>query len=131
MATRNLSKLEKIIGKIVKQDRELEVEEVSETPSTAVQPSVYVKALMLRDMADVDTVKTEVKDGNVVILRITPLAKRSTADVKRAIDELCKYVEAIGGDIARLGEERIVVTPVSIRIWRKKPQSPSPEATSI
>jgi len=130
MATRNLSKLEKIIGKIVKQDRGL-VEEVSETPPAAIQPSVYVKALMLRDIADVDAVKTEVKDGNVVILRITPLAKRSTADVKRAIDELCKYVETIGGDIARLGEERIVVTPVSIRIWRKKPQPPSPEATSI
>jgi len=131
MATRNLSKLEKIIGKIAKQDRELEVEELAEATPTAVQPSAYVKALSLRDMADVDAVKTEVKSGNVVILRITPLAKRSIADVKRAIDELCKYVEAIGGDIARLGEERIVVTPASIRIWRKKPQPPSPEATSI
>lgn len=131
MANRNLSKLEKIIGKIVKYDREDEVGQVADTPPTGVQPSVYVKALLLRDLADVDTVKTEVKSGNIVILRITPLAKRSVPDVKQAIDELCKYVEGVGGDIARLGEERIVVTPVSIRIWRKSPPSPTPEATSI
>jgi len=130
MATLNLSKLEKILGKIAKQDREL-VDELAEATPTTVQTSVYVKALLLRDTADIDTVKTEVKSGNIVILRITPLARRSITDVKRAIDELCKYVEAIGGDIARLGEERIVVTPVSIRIWRKKPQPPTPEANSI
>jgi len=29
-------------------------------------------------------------------------------------------VESIGGDIARLGEERVVVCPSNVRIWREK-----------
>jgi hypothetical protein len=84
------------------------------------QPTVYVKALQLRELTDLVIVKEEVKSGNIVILRITPLAKKSVDDVKNAINELCTYVGGIGGDIARLGEERIVITPSSVKIWRKE-----------
>jgi SepF-like predicted cell division protein (DUF552 family) len=45
---------------------------------------------------------------------------KSIDDVKKAVDELCRFTESIGGDIARLGEERIVVCPPNIKIWREK-----------
>ncbi len=48
------------------------------------------------------------------------MAKKSAEDVKQAVDELCRFTELIGGDIARLGEERVVITPSSVRIWRGK-----------
>jgi SepF-like predicted cell division protein (DUF552 family) len=82
----------------------------------------FLKAMPLRDLSDLDTVKNEVRSGNILILRITPLASKSVEDVKRAVNELCEFVESLGGDIARLGEERVVVCPPNVRIWREKPQ---------
>lgn len=80
----------------------------------------YLKAMPLRDLADLDVVKSEVTSGNILILRVTPLADKSIGDVKRAINELCEFVESISGDIARLGEERVVICPPDVRIWREK-----------
>ena len=80
----------------------------------------YLKALPLRDLSDLEEIKNEVKNGNVLILRITPLASKSLEDVKRAVNELNEFAESISGDIARLGEERVVICPPNIRIWREK-----------
>jgi len=94
--------------------------EKSSSSSAGFQARIYLKALPLRSLDDVATVKEEVKSGNILILRISPLAKKSVEEVKRAVDELCKFVASLGGDIARLGEERVVVTPSSVRIWREQ-----------
>jgi SepF-like predicted cell division protein (DUF552 family) len=80
----------------------------------------YLKAMPLRDLSDLEDIKNEVKNGNILILRITPLASKNIEDVKRAVNELYEFAESIGGDIARLGEERVVICPQNIRIWREK-----------
>jgi len=91
----------------------------------------YLKAMPLRDLSDLDAIKNEVKSGNILILRITPLASKSIEDVKRAVNELYEFAESIGGDIARLGEERVVICPQNIRIWREKtPVSNEPLPTA-
>jgi SepF-like predicted cell division protein (DUF552 family) len=74
----------------------------------------------LRDLVDLDNIKSEVNNGNILILKITPLANKSIADVSLAVNELYAFTESIGGDIARLGEERIVICPQKIKIWREK-----------
>jgi SepF-like predicted cell division protein (DUF552 family) len=83
---------------------------------------IYLKAMPLRDLSDLEDIKNEVKNGNVLILRITPLANKSIEDVKHAVNELYEFAESIGGDIARLGEERVVICPQNIKIWREKRQ---------
>ena len=91
----------------------------------------YLKAMPLRDLSDLEAIKNEVKSGNILILRITPLASKSIEDVKRAVNELYEFAESIGGDIARLGEERVVICPQNIRIWREKtPVSNEPLPTA-
>jgi SepF-like predicted cell division protein (DUF552 family) len=80
----------------------------------------YLKAMPLRELSDIDIVKSEVSSGKILILRISPLATKSIEDVKRAVNELCEFVESVGGDIARLGEERVVICPPNVRIWREK-----------
>ena len=91
----------------------------------------YLKAMPLKDVADVETVKNEVKNGNIVILRVTPLANKSIDDVKNAVNELYQFSESVGGDIARLGEERVVICPKNIKIWREKtPSSNEPLPTA-
>jgi hypothetical protein len=74
----------------------------------------------LRDLSMLENVKNEVRSGNILILKVTPLMDKSIDDVKKAVDELCRFTESIGGDIARLGEERVVVCPPNIKIWREK-----------
>jgi len=99
-----------ILRKSKKDEKEPEVK--TDTGKT------YLKAIPLRDLADLEAVKAEVKSGNILILRITPLAGKSIDDVKRAVSELTEFAESLGGDIARLGEERVVICPPNIKIWR-------------
>ena len=110
-----------------------------EDENTAMSPpeekevpnKTYLKAMPLRDLSDLEAIKDEVKNGNILILRITPLASKSIEDVKRAVNELYEFAESIGGDIARLGEERVVICPLNIRIWREKtPVSNEPLPTA-
>jgi hypothetical protein len=102
-----------------------EDEKKAEPPAKDKEESgktTYLKAMPLRDLSDIEEIKKEVKNGNVLILRITPLASKNIEDVKSAVNELYEFAESIGGDIARLGEERIVICPPNIRIWRENRQ---------
>ena len=79
---------------------------------------IYLKAITLRDMSDIPSIKDDAKKRMIIILRVTPLAQKDVVELRRAIEDLYKYVQSVGGDIARLGEERVVITPPSVRIWR-------------
>jgi SepF-like predicted cell division protein (DUF552 family) len=118
---------EKVMGRIKRTEKTETQTETQTTPAqteqTACGGTIYLKALPLRDLEDVDAIKREVKDGNILILKVSPLAKKSVDDVKRAVSELLEFTQGVGGDIARLGEERVVITPSSIRIWREKTPS--------
>ena len=96
--------IDKIIGR---------TEGAEEAPSEK-----YVKAIPLKSYEDVDIIKSEVRAGNIVITNVSPLAKHNIEDVKRAINELNEYAALISGDIARLGEERVILTPKTVKIWR-------------
>ncbi|MBE0511446.1 cell division protein SepF [Candidatus Bathyarchaeota archaeon] len=89
-----------------------------------------MKALPLRSLNDVEVIKHELKSGNILILRVTPLAKKSVEDVKKAVNELYEFTKSIGGDIARLGEERVVMVPSFVTIWREKTVTPKEKATT-
>jgi len=107
------------IGKVMTKIKK--TEKAKAEPAQISPPSqVYLKAVPLRDLEDVDMVKREVKSGNILILKVSPLAKKSIDDVKKAVSELLEFTQLVGGDIARLGEERVVITPSFIRIWREK-----------
>ena len=84
------------------------------------QKKPYLKAVPLRNLADVEVIKHELNLGNILILKITPLARKSIEDVKKAVNELSVFIQSIGGDIASLGEERVVIVPQSVRIWRQQ-----------
>jgi len=116
---------------IFRKSKREEEKETAGAEAKDVLGKTYLKAMPLRDLSDIETVKNEVNSGNILILRITPLAKKNVEDVKHAINELCEFAEAIGGDIARLGEERVVICPSNVRIWReKRPVSKEPLPTA-
>jgi len=123
-----LSNLGKVFSKVFRK-KEKPQEKVPEE-EISLHSKIYLKALPIRNISDVDTVKEEVKAGNILILRVEPLARKSIDDVKRVVNELCDFAQSIGGDIARLGEERIVITPSTIRIWREKTVVPTEKVST-
>ena len=112
-----MSSFGKALGKIFRKDKEEEGKE-----PYLNHPIIYLKALPLKKLSDVETIKREVKAGNILIVKVTPLVERSIEEVEKAVDELCEFAENIGGDIARLGEERIVICPSGVKIWRESPK---------
>ena len=105
---------------IFRKSKKTEKKKATKVEAKGIYGKTYLKAMPLRDLSDLDIVKSEVNSGNILILRITPLANKSIEDVKRAVNELCEFAESIGGDIARLGEERVVICPPNVNIWREK-----------
>jgi SepF-like predicted cell division protein (DUF552 family) len=79
---------------------------------------VYLKALTLRDISDITAIKEDIKKHMILILRVTPLAQKDIEELRKVVEDLYSYAQSVGGDIARLGEERIVITPPGVKIWR-------------
>lgn len=77
-----------------------------------------VKALQLRSGDEISRIQKDVAERMIIILRVTPLAQKNVDELKVAVEQLYEFATSIGGDIARLGEERIVITPPGVRIWR-------------
>lgn len=78
----------------------------------------YLKAMTVRDPSDVHTIKEDIKRGMLLILRVTPLAQKDVDALRKVVDELYALAKTHDADIARLGEERIIVSPSSVKIWK-------------
>ena len=82
----------------------------------------YVKATPLYDTDDVSTIKKELDNGNVCIVNVLPLFRKicpaeDYSEMRKIVDELSDYALSIGGDAARIGNERLILAPAFIRIW--------------
>ncbi len=80
---------------------------------------LYLKTTTLRDLGDLDKLISDIERGDtILIVRVTPLAEKSIDDLKSVVEEIFKYVKKVNGDIARLGEERLVIVPSNVKIWK-------------
>lgn len=82
------------------------------------QNNTYLKAITIRDKSDVHSIKDDIKKSMILILRVTPLAQKDVSQLRKLVEELYTIAKAEGADIARLGEERIIVVPSNIKIWK-------------
>ncbi|MFQ6025144.1 MAG: cell division protein SepF [Nitrosopumilaceae archaeon] len=82
------------------------------------QNPTYLKAITIRDASDVHGIKEDIRRNMILVLRVTPLAQKNVTQLRKVVEELYTYAKGSGADIARLGEERIIVTPPSVKIWR-------------
>ena len=78
----------------------------------------YLKAITIRDSSDIHTINEDIKKGMVLILRVTPLAQKDVKKLRKLVEELYVIARDSNADIARLGEERIIVTPPNVKIWK-------------
>jgi SepF-like predicted cell division protein (DUF552 family) len=80
---------------------------------------MYIKTAELTGLYDVPDLKREIYAGNILILDIS-LAKQDKVLVEKAIKDLKMAAFDVGGDIAGISDDLVIIAPVGIKIERKK-----------
>lgn len=83
------------------------------------EATYYIVGYPLTNEDEVDRVKKDLKRNFIIVLRVTPLLEKDKEAVINAVKRIYDHVMSIGGDIARLGEDRVIVTPPGVKIWRE------------
>jgi SepF-like predicted cell division protein (DUF552 family) len=118
------------LGGVLGTSKELDVEEYMnsaemENVDVINEPAdFYVKPVALREETDLELIEAELQKRNIILLNISELAKRPNT-LKGVIDKLKEYISKTNGDIARLDEVKILLTPSKVKIIKsKKAQQP-------
>jgi len=82
------------------------------------QSPTFLKAITIRDPSDIHSIKEDIKKEMILILRVTPLAHKDVDKLRKVVEDLYTIAKNSNADIARLGEERIIVTPPGVKIWK-------------
>lgn len=98
----------------------IEVSETKETERVGAIEPILVKSVDLNSLVDIQEVANELRDGNIVILNISPLMDEDPTELKRAVDQMRGIADDLGGDVGRLSESRIIATPELVRIQFRK-----------
>jgi SepF-like predicted cell division protein (DUF552 family) len=111
---------EEYLSKMGVFEEETKTEEI---PQEVVDSGVvYIKSIPLLTLSDIPRIAEELRSGNITIIQIRQFIQRGQPnnELKRAVDQLRGVCRQIGGDIAQLGNEYILVTPGPyIRIYQK------------
>ena len=81
----------------------------------------YVKPVALESDADIKVIQDELKQKNIILLNITPMM-RNQNKLKNLVNELKIFVVKINGDIARIDNEKLLLTPAKVKIVKKRGQ---------
>jgi SepF-like predicted cell division protein (DUF552 family) len=96
------------------------------------KPQLLVRTFVLEDFSDIKIVLDVLRDGYTIpIINIKPIKEKDLIELKRAINKLKKTTDAIGGDIAGVGDDYIVCTPAVAKIYRAKPAKKAPTAEDL
>jgi len=104
---------------------ERHLRELETTPSVGFGRTIrrYVKPIKLDQHSNLDKIVKEIKANNIVILDIKALL-RNVAMRKLLMDHISEVkrliVDNMGGDLARISEEKILVVPGDIRILSRE-----------
>ncbi len=79
----------------------------------------FVRVVNLNDYSDVEVVLEYLRDRrNLIVLKVKPRLVQEKMELKRALKRIQRTAAAIGGDIAGIKEDVILITPPDVEIWR-------------
>ncbi len=124
-----LSKIKKKLGGISPEEElmggEEEYVELGAEEEEDTRAKIVVRPFRLEEFEDVKMVVDSLREGKTIaLINIKPLKEKDILELKRVINKLRKTCDALGGEIAGLGEDYVVATPAFARIYRTK-QTPS------
>jgi SepF-like predicted cell division protein (DUF552 family) len=85
---------------------------------------IYIKSVDLESLSNIQQVSGELERGNIVIAYIGRMQYGQNRELRRVVDQLRGVCRTIGGDIAQLGQDYIVVTPPFVKIYKKSTSQP-------
>jgi SepF-like predicted cell division protein (DUF552 family) len=100
----------------------LEVEDRPVGPDIETEP-IYVKSMELKDTVEVNEIAEEVRRGNIVIADIQEFLRRDPAELRGMVEQLKEVCKRYGGDIGKLTDTKIIMTPKFIRIQFRRSAS--------
>ncbi|MEM0094528.1 MAG: cell division protein SepF [Candidatus Micrarchaeaceae archaeon] len=112
-------------GKAMGVSKEMDIEEYMssaemENVDILNEPAdMYVKPLNVVSESDLKVIEDELNKKNIILMNIEELSKRPNT-ANNMLAELKTFVGKINGDIARIDEKRIMVTPAKIKIIKSK-----------
>ncbi|MCD6299400.1 MAG: cell division protein SepF [Thermoplasmata archaeon] len=83
------------------------------------EAAMHVKVAELQDYEDLKDFTEYVYNGDIIILDTAQISS-DDLELERITNELKRVVGDIGGDIAGLGRNLLIVTPSGIRVDRRK-----------
>lgn len=81
---------------------------------------MWVRPYSLEEVLDVEKIAAELRKGNIILLNIQPLFKKNAIKLRQAVSELKGTVHEINGDMARVTEHKLLVTPSGVKIAKGK-----------
>ncbi len=98
---------------------DLDIEEYEEELKAAEDIKMYIKTAEVTGLYDVPELKKEIYAGNILILDIS-VAKQDKGLLEKVVKDLKMVAFDVGGDIAGIGSDQVIVAPAGIKIERKK-----------
>jgi SepF-like predicted cell division protein (DUF552 family) len=80
---------------------------------------MYIRVGEIQRYEDLKQFTDYVYGGNVLILDFTPIAEEEVI-LKRITNDLKKLTSDIGGDIAGIGNNLMIISPADVKIDRRK-----------
>lgn len=78
----------------------------------------YIKPIALEREEDINVIMEELKARNIVLLNVSRMA-RWPKKLKASVGALRNFVEKVGGDIARIDNDKILLTPSKVKIVKR------------
>jgi SepF-like predicted cell division protein (DUF552 family) len=98
---------------------DLDIEEYEEELKEEGDVQLYIKTAELTGLYDIPALKKEIYAGNILIIDIS-LAKQDRVLVEKALKDLKMAAFDVGGDIAGIGDDQVIIAPLGIKIERQR-----------
>lgn len=116
-----LQRLSKMLG----MSKDMDIEEYIDTAELEnvdvlhEAADFYVKPVALESEEDVRVIENELRQKNIILLNVSPMS-RNPAKLKTIVSNLKGFAVKIDGDIARIDNEKILLTPTKVKIVKSR-----------
>ena len=105
---------------VVESDKYIDLGDLVFDEEAALEGDVsLVKVAEIYRYEDISSLTNEVYDGNILIIDYSAMAGDQIA-LRRVIEELQMISKDTGGDVAGVGKNMLMITPLGIKIHRDK-----------
>lgn len=99
-----------------------DVSDVAQIADDEKKEQIKIITDKLENFASTDRILQNVKQGNIVIVRIKDLKETNMDELKQSINKIKNVVSTYGGDVAGVSDEWLIVAPNTAAIMRNQEQ---------